>query len=179
MAVVGVGLWSGSSPQATLLEHRSWDALLDAARVHLKEIREAGGMAKAIQQGIPKRRIEASAARRQARIDSVKEIIVGVNAFKEAVSSDVEVRSIDNAAVRNAQVSRLEQIRPALKKWFKENARDLPWRYQRTPYRVWISEIMLQQTQVATVIAYYNRGMTKYPSLQDLAKAKENEVRKL
>ena len=93
-----------------LVEERT-DHLLEAARVHLAEIREAGGMAKAIQQGIPKRRIEASAARRQARIDSGKEIIVGVNSFNESAPSGVEVRSIDNEAVRLSQVARLKRIR--------------------------------------------------------------------
>lgn len=87
------------------------ETLLEQARGHLTEIREAGGMAKAIQRGIPKRRIEASAARRQARIDSGKELIVGVNAFQTAGSSDIEVRTIDNDAVRQSQVERLQAIR--------------------------------------------------------------------
>lgn len=87
------------------------EELLKQARMHLAEIKEADGMASAIQRGIPKRRIEASAARRQARIDSGKEILVGVNSFRKAGEAEVEVRSIDNEAVRLAQVDRLDQIR--------------------------------------------------------------------
>lgn len=66
----------------------------------------------------------------------------------------------------------------ALAAWFAEQSRDLPWRRSRTPYRVWISEIMLQQTQVATVIPYYERWMERWPSLQALAAAREDEVLK-
>ena len=98
--------FGGSLHAETLTEE-----LLSKARSHLKEVREAGGMAKAIAKGIPKQRIEESAARRQARIDSGMEIIVGVNRFRHEEASDIEVRSIDNDAVRNAQISRLEQIR--------------------------------------------------------------------
>lgn len=57
--------------------------------------------------------------------------------------------------------------------WFAKNARDLPWRREPTPYRVWISEIMLQQTQVATVLPYYARFMQAYPSVHELAAADE------
>jgi len=95
---------------AFIIEEQT-ETLLEQARIHLVEIREAGGMAKAIQQGIPKQRIEASAARRQARIDYGKEILVGVNAFQENVSSDVEVRSIDNHEVLSSQISRLERLK--------------------------------------------------------------------
>jgi len=55
--------------------------------------------------------------------------------------------------------------------WFRENARDLPWRHRRTPYRVWVSELMLQQTQVATVIPYYLRWMERFPEVATLARA--------
>lgn len=63
-----------------------------------------------------------------------------------------------------------------LKKWFDLNKRTLPWRESRTPYRVWISEVMLQQTQVSTVIAYFNRWMELFPLLSDVARAKEVQV---
>jgi len=85
--------------------------LLEKARQHLAEIREAGGMARAIDKGIPKRRIEESAARRQARIDSGKEVIIGVNRYRHDQAADVEVRSIDNDSVRKSQVERLSSIR--------------------------------------------------------------------
>lgn len=63
--------------------------------------------------------------------------------------------------------------------WYKRNARDLPWRHTRDPYRIWISEIMLQQTTVAAVIPYYQRWFTSFPSLRNLAKAPLNKVLKL
>lgn len=62
--------------------------------------------------------------------------------------------------------------------WYKSEKRDLPWRLNRDPYRVWISEIMLQQTRVDTVIPYYNRFMDKFPNIQALAEADEQEVLK-
>jgi len=61
--------------------------------------------------------------------------------------------------------------------WFDRNGRkDLPWQHNPTPYRVWVSEIMLQQTQVATVTPYFERFMAKFPELADLAAASEDEV---
>ncbi len=60
--------------------------------------------------------------------------------------------------------------------WYNENKRDLPWRINPTPYRIWISEIMLQQTQAKTVIPYFNRFMKRFPSLESLARASEPEV---
>lgn len=62
--------------------------------------------------------------------------------------------------------------------WFRENARDLPWRKTSDPYLIWISEIMLQQTQVATVIPYYLKFVESFPTVSDLAKASEDEVLK-
>jgi A/G-specific adenine glycosylase len=63
--------------------------------------------------------------------------------------------------------------------WFAENARDLPWRHDRTPYRVWVSEVMLQQTQVKTVQAYYPRFLARFPTLPALAKASLEDVLKV
>jgi len=72
---------------------------------------------------------------------------------------------------------RAQQFHQAVLRWFQQHGRkDLPWQIERTPYRVWISEIMLQQTQVATVIPYYQRFMRRFPSLIDLAKADIDEV---
>jgi A/G-specific adenine glycosylase len=70
-------------------------------------------------------------------------------------------------------------IRRKLLRWFDTNQRDLPWRKSKTPYRVWISEIMLQQTQVATVIDYYRRFLKRFPNVKKLAAANESEVLKL
>lgn len=63
-----------------------------------------------------------------------------------------------------------------LKEWFLREQRDLPWRGDRSPYRVWISEVMLQQTQVAVVIPYFHRWMKKFPTIESLAAASLEEV---
>jgi A/G-specific adenine glycosylase len=70
-------------------------------------------------------------------------------------------------------------IAETLCRWFAEHKRDLPWRRTRDPYRVWLSEIMLQQTQVATVIPYYERFLERFPTVQDLANAPLDDVLKL
>jgi len=63
--------------------------------------------------------------------------------------------------------------------WYRENKRDLPWRKQNDPYSIWVSEIMLQQTKVDTVIPYYQRFMERFPTMEDLAQATEEEVLKM
>jgi A/G-specific adenine glycosylase len=68
---------------------------------------------------------------------------------------------------------------PKLIRWFEANARDLPWRRRRTPYRVWLSEMMLQQTQVDTVIPYFQRFTKRFPTVRALADAPLDEVLKL
>jgi A/G-specific adenine glycosylase len=60
--------------------------------------------------------------------------------------------------------------------WYLENKRDLPWRRSKDPYKIWISEVMLQQTTVAAVIPYFERFLNKFPTVQDLANAPEKEV---
>ncbi|MGU3471190.1 A/G-specific adenine glycosylase [Paenibacillus sp. D51F] len=62
--------------------------------------------------------------------------------------------------------------------WYRQNRRVLPWRSNRDPYRIWVSEIMLQQTRVDTVIPYYERFMSRFPTLADLAEAPEADVLK-
>ncbi len=63
--------------------------------------------------------------------------------------------------------------------WFARHRRDLPWRHDRDPYRIWVSEVMLQQTQVATVIPYFDRFLARFPTLADLAAADEQAVLRL
>ena len=67
-------------------------------------------------------------------------------------------------------------VRRRLLDWFGQHARELPWRSQPTPYRVWVSEIMLQQTQVATVIGYYKRFLQSFPDVQSLAQADPQDL---
>ena len=63
--------------------------------------------------------------------------------------------------------------------WYSRNARTLPWRENRDPYRVWVSEIMLQQTRVEAVLGYYARFLEAFPTLADLAAADEDRLMKL
>lgn len=72
-----------------------------------------------------------------------------------------------------------QSMRRRLRAWFQRHARDLPWRRSRDPYRVWVSEIMLQQTQVATVVDYFQRFLTAFPTIQTLAAADEQQVLRL
>jgi methylmalonyl-CoA mutase len=81
------------------------------AREHIKEVESLGGMVKALENGIPKLRIEEAAARTQARIDSGRQIIVGVNRFKPRRDEDVPVLKVDNAMVRRTQIERLSKLR--------------------------------------------------------------------
>ncbi|MCA9491995.1 MAG: A/G-specific adenine glycosylase, partial [Myxococcales bacterium] len=60
--------------------------------------------------------------------------------------------------------------------WYREHARDLPWRREPTPYRVLLSEVMLQQTRVETVLPYFERFLARWPTLDDLAAAPDDEV---
>lgn len=85
------------------LMHKAWE--------HIQEIESLGGMAKALATGIPKRRIEEAAARRQARIDSKKEIIVGVNKYQTKEETQIPILEVDNTAVREQQIRRLEELK--------------------------------------------------------------------
>ncbi len=87
------------------------DQLARKAWSHIQEVERLGGMAKAIETGLPKMRIEEAAARKQARLDAGKDILVGVNAYQIQDSDPMEILSIDNEAVRRSQVARLEQLR--------------------------------------------------------------------
>ena len=76
-----------------------------------RQVEALGGMAKAIQSGMPKLRIEESAARKQARIDSKQEVIVGVNKYRLAKEDPIEVLAIDNTVVRNKQIERINKVK--------------------------------------------------------------------
>lgn len=75
--------------------------------------------------------------------------------------------------------NKIAGIQRGLLAWYRQSARDLPWRRARDPYRVWLSEIMLQQTRVETVIDYFERFTREFPTLPDLAAAPEDRVLKL
>ena len=72
--------------------------------------------------------------------------------------------------------SRDRKLVQSLHRWYRRHRRDLPWRGTRDPYRIWVSEIMLQQTRVATVIPYYERFLKRFPSVESLAKAREQTL---
>jgi A/G-specific adenine glycosylase len=77
------------------------------------------------------------------------------------------------------QNSKLAKLVPLLLDWFSTNARDLPWRRTRDPYAIWVSEIMLQQTQVKTVIPFWNRWLRELPTIEAAAKAPSEKIHKL
>ena len=98
--------WAGSYYVENLtheIAHKAWQ--------HIREVEEMGGMAKAIETGLPKMRIEEAAARKQARIDSKKDVIVGVNKYRLTKEDPLETLEVDNAAVREAQLARLKKLR--------------------------------------------------------------------
>lgn len=98
--------WGGSYMMESLTQ-----SIADRAWELIEEVEEKGGMAKAIETGLPKLRIEESAARKQARIDRGEDVIVGVNKYKLETEDDVEILEIDNEKVRKSQVAALERIR--------------------------------------------------------------------
>jgi A/G-specific adenine glycosylase len=73
----------------------------------------------------------------------------------------------------------LQRLRQSLQRWYRDHGRDLPWRRTRDPYAIWVSEVMLQQTQVATVIPYFQRWMQTLPGIPALAAAPQQQVLKL
>lgn len=98
--------WAGSYYVESLtneLAQKAWELI--------EEVEKLGGMAAAIETGIPKMRIEEAAARKQARIDSGKDIIVGVNAFKTNEKTEIEILDVDNAKVRDQQLERLKKLK--------------------------------------------------------------------
>ncbi len=98
--------WGGSA----YVERLTYD-LARRALSHIEEIETLGGMAKAIEQGIPKMRIEAAAARTQARIDSGQQPVIGVNSYRPTEDTLVDVLKVDNAEVRARQLSKLQQLK--------------------------------------------------------------------
>ncbi|MEG1574549.1 MAG: methylmalonyl-CoA mutase [Bacteroidales bacterium] len=98
--------WAGSYYVETLtneLAHKAWE--------HIQEIEKLGGMAKAIETGIPKLRIEEASARTQARIDSSKQVIVGVNKYRLEKEAPIDILEVDNTQVRKQQIERLKTLK--------------------------------------------------------------------
>ncbi|EPG72624.1 methylmalonyl-CoA mutase [Leptospira fainei serovar Hurstbridge str. BUT 6] len=98
--------WGGSFYVESLtndLAHRAWDLI--------QEVEKLGGIAKAIETGIPKMRIEEAAARKQARIDSGRDIIVGINRYRPSKENPLDILDIDNTAVRESQIRKLNELK--------------------------------------------------------------------
>ncbi len=87
------------------------DQLVEKAWALIQEVEEMGGMAKAIEAGLPKMKIEEAAARKQARIDSGKDVIVGVNKYQVNEATDIDLLEVDNTAVRKSQLERLAKLK--------------------------------------------------------------------
>ena len=85
--------------------------LVERAWALIQEVENLGGMAKAIEEGLPKRRIEEAAARKQARIDSGQEKIIGINIFTPEQDEDLDILQVDNSAVRQSQIQRLQKVK--------------------------------------------------------------------
>lgn len=98
--------WGGSYYVESLT-----NSLIQRAKEHLEEVEQLGGMTKAIETGLPKMKIEEAAARRQAKIDSGKETIIGVNKFRLEEEDPLDILSIDNTVVRNKQIERLRDLK--------------------------------------------------------------------
>ncbi len=98
--------WAGSYYVESLTRE-----IVDKAWQHIQEVEELGGMAKAIETGVPKMRIEEAAARKQARIDSGLDVIVGLNKYRLEKEDPIDILDVDNTAVRNSQIERLKQLR--------------------------------------------------------------------
>jgi A/G-specific adenine glycosylase len=81
-------------------------------------------------------------------------------------------------ASMNPHPRQLASLRRKLLAWYRANRRDLPWRRGRDPYRVWLAEIMLQQTRIAAVLPYYERFLRRFPDVRALARARESEILK-
>ncbi|MGG5331961.1 A/G-specific adenine glycosylase [Enterococcus sp. AZ163] len=86
---------------------------------------------------------------------------------------------MNNNSWESWTTERIQQFQVEFLEWYQKEKRNLPWRYNQDPYRVWISEIMLQQTRVDTVIDYYYRFMEAFPSIADLAETPEDKLLKI
>ncbi|MCA9259047.1 MAG: A/G-specific adenine glycosylase, partial [Planctomycetales bacterium] len=98
----------------------------------------------------------------------------GGSRAKPDASSDSSVQSAE--PLQQWTEAQRERFRRGLLQWYEGHARDLPWRRSRDPYRVWLSEVMLQQTTVAAVKGYFDRFTTRWPDVQALAGAEDADV---
>src|ERR1700681_4072084 len=87
-----------------------------------------------------------------------------------------EQMTLKSAISETTKAAERQRFRRLLLRWFDLHKRDLPWRQDRDPYRVWLSEVMLQQTRVAAVTDHYQRFLRRFPTIEKLASARESSV---
>ena len=121
-----------------------------------------------------------SHAKAQRREDSAIDLAFAPSRLCVRITAMAPRRiATDRARHHTFTASEKQPLRRRLLAWYAEHARDLPWRQSRDPYRVWVSEIMLQQTQVATVRDYFERFVARFPTSHALAAADERQVLRL
>jgi len=135
-------------------------SMIDETRKLIQEVEDLGGMTKAIQAGVPKLRIEESAAIRQARVDKKEDVIVGVNAYQNKDQKEVDILSIDNEGVRDQQIKKLESIKKErneeacqnalieLEKCAKDDGNLMAFAIEAAKHRATVGEISLAMENV-------------------------------
>lgn len=181
--------WGGSYYVESLTK-----SLIEKAWGHLEEIEKLGGMAKAIETGIPKMRIEEAAAKRQARIDSGEESLIGVNRYRSDETDEFDILEVDNSKVRSQQIERLqaikkvrdhEKVHAALEK-LTESARTgegnlLEYAVEAAMLRATLGEISdaieeisgRHQAEVRTVSGVYGRHYQQEEKIQEVREMTE------
>ena len=81
--------------------------------------------------------------------------------------------------MESKEIELMKKMRFPIIKWYQKNKRELPWRKEKNPYTIWLSEIMLQQTRIEAVKQYYKRFLEELPTIQDLAEVEEEKLLKL
>ncbi|HYH00344.1 MAG TPA: A/G-specific adenine glycosylase [Terriglobales bacterium] len=103
-------------------------------------------------------------------------VVAPADNIRNVRSGGCLLQSTNSVGFTKMDAANTRRFRRALLKWYGAHKRELPWRKDKDPYRVWVSEVMLQQTRVAAVIAYYERFMTRFPDVIALARARESSV---
>ena len=147
--------WGGSYMMESLTKE-----MADKARQLIEEVEEKGGMAKAIETGMPKLRIEESAARKQARIDRGDDVIVGVNKYTLDVEDDVDILEIDDNAVRDSQLQRLAEIRSSRDEQAVEDALDAIYESAHSGAGN-LLELSIQATRVRATVGEISYAMER------------------
>ena len=147
--------WAGSYMIETLTQQ-----IADKAWELIEEVDQAGGMAKAIETGMPKMRIEESAARKQARIDRGEDVIVGVNKYQTDAKEDMEILDIDNEAVRQSQIDSIKRIRETRDEKAVEDALEAIYQCAKTG-KGNLLELSINATRVRATVGEISYAMER------------------